>query len=350
MTLQIIVVLIMLVFMLAALIADKMRPGLILFSVLVVFLCVGIITPKEMLEGFSNKGMITVALLFLVSEGVRQSGALARFIKKILPQKKVSVFKAQLSMLPSIAFISAFLNNTPVVVIFAPIIKRWAKAVHLPSTKFLIPLSYVTILGGMCTLIGTSTNLVVHGMLIDAGYEGLSMFELSWVGVPITVAGIIYLLLCSKKLLPEERADDSLTEDEDGEQAENLHPVEVILGSRFPGINKTLKRFDFKRHYGVEVKEIKRNGSPIKGDINDIHLAEGDTLVVMADDSFIAAWGDSSVFILIANGKDAYDGKHKKKGFVLALLLFMIRKSNSTCSSLRPSPPLSWHGPRCSHR
>ena len=324
MTLQIIVVLIMLVFMLAALIADKMRPGLILFSVLVVFLCVGIITPKEMLEGFSNKGMITVALLFLVSEGVRQSGALARFIKKILPQKKVSVFKAQLSMLPSIAFISAFLNNTPVVVIFAPIIKRWAKAVHLPSTKFLIPLSYVTILGGMCTLIGTSTNLVVHGMLIDAGYEGLSMFELSWVGVPITVAGIIYLLLCSKKLLPEERADDSLTEDEDGEQAENLHPVEVILGSRFPGINKTLKRFDFKRHYGVEVKEIKRNGSPIKGDINDIHLAEGDTLVVMADDSFIAAWGDSSVFILIANGKDAYDGKHKKKGFVLALLLFMI--------------------------
>ena len=147
MTFQIAIVLIMLVAMLAALIADRMRPGMILFSVLVVFLCVGIITPKEMLEGFSNKGMITVALLFLVSEGVRQSGALTQVIKKVLPQGQTTVFKAQVRMLPSIAFISAFLNNTPVVVIFAPIIKRWARSVHLPATKFLIPLSYVTILG-----------------------------------------------------------------------------------------------------------------------------------------------------------------------------------------------------------
>ncbi len=324
MTFNIAVVLIMLVFMLAALVADKMRPGMILFTVLVVFLCVGIITPKEMLEGFSNKGMITVALLFLVSEGVRQSGALTQFIKKILPQKETTVFKAQLRILPSIAFISAFLNNTPVVVIFAPIIKRWAKAVHLPATKFLIPLSYVTILGGICTLIGTSTNLVVHGMLIDAGYEGLSMFELSKIGIPITIAGILYLFLFSKRLLPDEREDKKF-EDEESEHDETLHPVEVILGSRFPGINKTLKRFDFKRHYGAEVKEIKRNGQPLKGDINNVHLAEGDTLVIMADDSFISTWGDSSVFMLIANGKDYSDSQNKKRrGFVLILLLFMI--------------------------
>ena len=109
------------------LIADKMRPGMVLFSVVVLFLCVGILTPKEMLEGFSNKGMITVALLFLVSEGIRQSGTLGQVIKKLLPQGKTTVFKAQLRILPSVAFISAFLNNTPVVVIFAPIIKHWAK-------------------------------------------------------------------------------------------------------------------------------------------------------------------------------------------------------------------------------
>lgn len=203
MTFQIAIVLIMLVAMLAALIADRMRPGMILFSVLVVFLCVGIITPKEMLEGFSNKGMITVALLFLVSEGVRQSGALTQVIKKILPQGQTTVFKAQVRMLPSIAFISAFLNNTPVVVIFAPIIKRWARSVHLPATKFLIPLSYVTILGGICTLIGTSTNLVVHGMMIDAGYEGLSMFELSKIGIPITIVGILYCFCSPKNSFPK---------------------------------------------------------------------------------------------------------------------------------------------------
>lgn len=96
-------------------------------------------------------------------------------------------------MLPTIAFISAFLNNTPVVVIFAPIIKRWAESVKLPATKFLIPLSYVTILGGICTLIGTSTNLVVHGMILEAGYEGFTMFELGKVGIFVAIAGILYL-------------------------------------------------------------------------------------------------------------------------------------------------------------
>ena len=195
MNFEILFVLCALIGMIVALIWDKMRPGMVLFSVVVLFLCAGIISPKEMLEGFSNKGMITVALLFLVSEGVRQSGALTQIINKVLPQGKTTVFKAQLRMLPSIAFISAFLNNTPVVVIFAPIIKRWAKSVQLPATKFLIPLSFVTILGGICTLIGTSTNLVVHGMMMDAGYRGLSMFELSLIGVPVTVAGILYLFL-----------------------------------------------------------------------------------------------------------------------------------------------------------
>lgn len=100
MSIEIIIVLLSLVAMLTALIMDKMRPGMILFSVVVIFLCTGILTPKEMLEGFSNKGMITVAMLFLVSEGVRQSGALTQLIKKLLPQEKTSVFKAQVRMLP----------------------------------------------------------------------------------------------------------------------------------------------------------------------------------------------------------------------------------------------------------
>ncbi|KAB3650644.1 SLC13/DASS family transporter, partial [Phocaeicola vulgatus] len=165
MTFEMIIVFLGLIGMVTALVLDKMRPGMILFSVTVLFLCFGILTPKEMLEGFSNKGMITVALLFLISEGVRQSGALGQLIKKLLPQEKTTVMKAQARMLPAISFVSAFLNNTPVVVIFAPIIKRWAESVRIPATKFLIPLSYATILGGMCTLIGTSTNLVVDGMI-----------------------------------------------------------------------------------------------------------------------------------------------------------------------------------------
>ncbi len=325
MTFEIAFVLLSLLGMVIALILDKMRPGMVLFSVVVLFLCAGILTPKEMLEGFSNKGMITVAMLFLVSEGVRQSGALGQVIKKLLPEGKTTVFKAQFRMLPSIAFISAFLNNTPVVVIFAPIIKRWAQSVHLPATKFLIPLSYVTILGGICTLIGTSTNLVVHGMILEAGYEGFTMFELGKVGIFIAIAGIIYLFLFSKKLLPDARPDTAVP-DEEVEDGEKLHRVEAVLGARFPGINKTLADFNFQRHYGAEVKEIKtRNGQRFVTNLNQIVLREGDTLVVMADDTFIPTWGESSVFMMLANGKDTepVPGK-KKRWFALILLILMI--------------------------
>lgn len=325
MTFEIVFVLLSLLGMVIALVLDKMRPGMVLFSVVVLFLCAGILTPKEMLEGFSNKGMITVAMLFLVSEGVRQSGALGQVIKKLLPEGKTTVFKAQFRMLPSIAFISAFLNNTPVVVIFAPIIKRWAQSVHLPATKFLIPLSYVTILGGICTLIGTSTNLVVHGMILDAGYEGFTMFELGKVGIFIAIIGIIYIFVFSKKLLPDARPDTAVP-DEEVEEGERLHRVEAVLGSRFPGINKTLGEFNFQRHYGAEVKEIKtRNGQRFVNNLDEVVLREGDTLVVMADDTFVPTWGESSVFVMLANGKDTepVPGK-KKRWFALILLIFMI--------------------------
>ena len=324
MTFEIVFVLLSLLGMVAALIADKMRPGMILFSVVVLFLCAGILTPKEMLEGFSNKGMITVALLFLVSEGIRQSGTLGQVIKKLLPQGKTTVFKAQLRILPSVAFISAFLNNTPVVVIFAPIIKHWAKSVNLPATKFLIPLSYVTILGGICTLIGTSTNLVVHGMILEAGFEGFSMFELGKVGIFIAIAGIIYIFLFSKRLLPDARPDTAVP-DEEVEEGEKLHRVEAVLGARFPGINKKLKDFNFQRHYGAEVKEIKtRNGQRFVTNLDDVVLHEGDTLVVMADDTFIPTWGESSVFVLLTNGNEPDTSGKKKRWFALLLLVLMI--------------------------
>ena len=321
MNVEVIIVLVALVGMLAALIMDKMRPGMILFSVVVLFLCTGILSPKEMLEGFSNKGMITVAMLFLVSEGIRQSGALTQVIKKLLPQEKTSVFKAQIRMLPSIAFISAFLNNTPIVVIFAPIIKRWASSVKLPATYILIPLSYVTILGGICTLIGTSTNLVVHSMIQEAGLKGFSLFELGKVGVFIAIAGIIYLFLFSSKLLPSDRPETSGNEEE--EQNSTLHLVEAVIGPRFPGINKRVGDFNFKRHYGAEIKELRRSGHTYT-DLGNIRFREGDTLVVLADDSFIRTWGESSVFLMLANGKDYEPAGKKKRWFALILLLIMI--------------------------
>lgn len=319
MNLTIIFVLLALTAMVIALIYDKMRPGMILFSVVVLFLCAGILSPKEAIEGFSNKGMITVALLFLVSEGVRQSGALSDIIKRLLPDKKTTVAQAQTRMLPAIAFISAFLNNTPVVVIFAPIIKRWAEKVKLPYTKFLIPLSYVTILGGVCTLIGTSTNLVVHGMILNEGMEGFSMFELGKVGIFIAIAGIIYILAFSNRLLPDSRPK---TQDDEDEQT-HFRKVEVVIGARFPGINRTVEEFDFHRHYGVDIREIRRNGKQLTEELNQIRFKSNDTLILWADDTFIKTWSESSVFLLLVDKEEEKPGK-KKRWFALILLIMMI--------------------------
>ena len=320
MTLQIITVLVSLLAMIIALIMDKMRPGMVLFSVIVVFMCMGIISPAEMLEGFSNKGMITIAMLFLVSEGVRRSGALSKVIKKLLPQRKTTVFRSMLSMLPTIAFISAFLNNTPVVVIFAPIIKRWANYFKTPATYYLIPLSYATILGGICTLIGTSTNLVVHSMMQDVGLPGFGMFELGKVGIFIALTGIIYLFIFAKHLLPNERPDSPSDENEEDAP---FQPTEVVIGARFPGINRKIKDFDFQRHYGAEIKELRRSGN-IYTNFKEMRFRENDTLVVIADNTFIKAWGESTVFIIISNKEDSEPIGKKRRWFAIIMLLIMI--------------------------
>lgn len=326
MTFQSIFVLIVLVLLIGALIRDRMRPGLVLLSGAVIFMCAGILSPKELLEGFSNKGMITVALLFLVSEGIRRSGLLEKLLQHMLPSgQHVTTRRVQLRMLPIVSSISAFLNNTPVVVIFAPVIKRWAEQHGVAATKLLIPLSYATILGGMCTLIGTSTNLVVHGMVIDAGYDGFTMFELGKVGVPVCVAGLIYVWLFSDKILPNARADrEEATTNE--EKREGLKRVEVVLAARFPAINKRITDFDFQKKYGASILELKRAGTTyLVHDMRHEHFREGDTLVLLADDAFMQNWGDSSFFLMATDGKEREPELPQwKRILAIVLLILMI--------------------------
>ena len=312
-----------LVFMIWALIADRLKPGLILFTCVVMMLCAGILSPKECLEGFSNKGMITVALLFLVSEGVRRSGLLEQVILSLLPHKRTSARRANARLLPTIAALSAFLNNTPVVVIFAPIIKNWARKVGLSHTKFLIPLSYATILGGICTLIGTSTNLVVDGLIQDSGREGMGMFEIGKVGIIICLAGLAYLIIYSHYLLPDSREEEA-NDAEDKYKAEGIHPVEIVLRSRFPGLGKSLSEFDFYRHYGASVHSIRRGGELLRGDWMNMPLKNHDTLLLGTDDKFVQTYQESAVFLISSYDTDTQPLGHHKRNLALLLLVFMI--------------------------
>ncbi len=323
MSFSILYVSLILVLMLVALITDKLRPGLILFSAVVLMLCGGILSPKEAIEGFSNKGMITVALLYLVSEGVRKSGILERIIYALLPAMNSSVRGANARFLPSISFLSAFLNNTPVVVIFAPMIKNWAYKMKLSPTKFLIPLSYATILGGMCTLIGTSTNLVVDGMILDIGLEGMTMFELAKVGGIILLIGLAYLVFISPRLLPDARKSEQ--EAEEGDIQVGQVRLEVMLSTRFPGLGKTLHQFDFYRHYGANVRAIRRSGTILRGDWMNTELTKEDTLIVDADETFLPTWGESRVFWMINKVGDSEPPMgNRKRYFALVLLVLMV--------------------------
>ena len=342
-----------LVFMLVALMREYLRPGLILFTAVVLLLVAGIITPEEAIKGFSNKGMITVALLYLVSEGVRKSGILERIVFHMLPKKNASITSAGFRFYPIVSFISAFFNNTPVVVIFAPMIKNWARKMKLPPSKFLIPLSYATVIGGICTLIGTTTNLVLHGMLIQEykeeatavaqggtegilmrfGIDGMSMFELTKVGIFIALAGLIYLIFFSKYLLPNNRMADE--EFDDSSLAPGMIRHEVLLGNRFPGLGKTLHEFDFFRHYGAHVRAISRNGNILVGDFMNMRMTHEDTLIIDADESFMKAWGDSRVFWMINRVGD-YEPPLGKKRRWLALMLLVLMILGATVGELEP--------------
>jgi len=185
---------------------------------MILFLICGIITPKEALSGFSNKGVLTVAVLFVVSEGIRNSNIFDHLISHFLSSGKNSVRSVLMKILPPISLISAFLNNTAVVMIAAPVVKRWSESVHVPASKFMIPVSFMTIAGGLCTLIGTSTNLVVHSLMLESGIQGFSLFELGKVGIFCALATFFYLYFFSPHILSGNNAIASEQAQITGEQ------------------------------------------------------------------------------------------------------------------------------------
>jgi di/tricarboxylate transporter len=278
--------------MIVALLREAMRPGLVLFTTLVVFMVADIISSDEALAGFSNKGMITVGILFLVSEGFKQTGALSKLANVMLPKKRKPIPRLILQLTLPIAGISAFLNNTPMVIIFAPMIKKWAEKLSLPSQKFLIPLSYATIFGGTCTLIGTSTNLVVHGMMLDRGMEGLGMFELAKVGIFVAIVGFIYLNLFSNRLLPGEKIPKHSFPNETRE-----YYFDVVLQPDSSMIGKMIEKRRLPGLTEFMVKTVIREGKHIRISNTPFEIQEGDEFV-------LAGKSEDIGFLIQKNGID----------------------------------------------
>jgi Na+/H+ antiporter NhaD/arsenite permease-like protein len=152
--------------LLAALIATRIPVDVAFLAALAVLLVGGVVTPTEALAGFANEGVVTVAILYVVVSGIRETGGVQRISRNLLGRPR-HLFGAQLRLTLPVAFFSAFLNNTPIVAMMIPAVRDWAKTNDLPIGKLMIPLSYAAMLGGMCTLVGTSATLLAHGLLIE---------------------------------------------------------------------------------------------------------------------------------------------------------------------------------------
>lgn len=275
MTFEAWIVLIVFLFLVVAFITEAMRPGLILLSAAVIFMATGIITDQELIAGFSNDGLVTIAVLFLVNEGIKQSGLMARLARDYLPRKRNPMaFMLPRVMVP-VAFFSAFLNNLPIVVNFSPILIRWSEIMKLSYKKFLIPLSYAAILGGMCTLIGTSSNLVVHGLMIENGNEGLHLFELGKIGLFISFIGFIYMAIFGNWLLPGEKIKLSGKPSEGKDYYFNLQLTE---NSQLIGREIILNRIEGLT--GLVVHSVARNNKILIPGKKKIKLQHNDDILV----------------------------------------------------------------------
>ncbi|MCB9680456.1 MAG: SLC13 family permease [Alphaproteobacteria bacterium] len=259
--------------------AERLGPDLVMFSALCVLVVAGVVEPREAMVGFADPATVTVGVLFVVARAVQDTGSLSQLAAWLYGNTKDATVALLRLVLPTAA-LSAFLNNTPIVAMLIPVATGFARRIGTSPGKLLMPLSFAAMLGGTCTLIGTSTNLVVSGLMERQGLAPLGMFELSWVGLPTAVVGILYLLTAGRALLVD-RLDPLASAQ--AEAREYLAEVEVASDS--PLIGRRVEAAGLRHLPGLFLVEIRR--------------ATGDLLRPVAPEDVLMA-GDHLVFTGVA--------------------------------------------------
>jgi di/tricarboxylate transporter len=276
------------------LIKSKIPPVAIFVGALTLTITFRLAPLDQSLKGFSNPGMLTIGALLMVAAGMYRTGAITLITEKLIGRPK-SLLAAQAKILPPVAVGSAFLNNTPLVAMFIPVIRDLSKTCRLAATRLYIPLSFASILGGTCTLIGTSTNLVVAGMVIDFLAKSdpnapplrmIGMFDLTWIGLPATVAGIVFMMLSSRFLLPGPKETDA------ADEVRRLYGAEFMIPAGSSLIGKSLKEMGYFEAVGFELLALRRKNIQEVEITAETRLEQDDELVFSSElESLPDIWG-----------------------------------------------------------
>jgi di/tricarboxylate transporter len=238
-----------------------------------VLMLTGVLSVADALSGLANPGLATVGVLYIVAAGLVNTGAAHALGTKFLGLPR-STAAAQIRLMLPAAAASGFLNNTPMVAMLVPVVEEWGRRCRISLSKLMIPLSYATILGGMLTLIGTSTNVVVYGLVLEETTLGpMGFFEIGFVGLPCAIVGLVYMVATQKWLLPERKPP---LEDFG---AAREYAIEMLLQDNSPMIGKSVEQAGLRQLPGAFLAEIERGPTVLPAVAPTEKLQAGDRLL-----------------------------------------------------------------------
>jgi di/tricarboxylate transporter len=275
-TWQIVIVLVLVAVVFFGFVRETLAPDTMAMAAAGALLVFGILDTREVLDVFSNSAPITIACMFVLSAALERTGVIESLGEAISRRRWRSPWIAMVAMALVVMVLSAFVNNTPVVVILTPVVIALARSQMVAPSRLLIPLSYASIFGGTCTLIGTSTNIIVDGVAQKQGLTGFGMFEITIPGVLMGLIGIAYLFAFGRWLLPDRETLADILPD----QTRRQFLTEVLVPGRSPLVGKTLAEAGLTRKRGYYVMDVIRDRVSLDPEYGSPRLEAGDRLVL----------------------------------------------------------------------